>query len=209
MVELNDLEKIVASVSFKYSKSIKGMEIQDLMQELWVHMLIKRPNDIRLAQIECRNKAIDLYRLDHRISDHESIHNIDTYEDEITKRVLYNTIAYERNEVFDEFLAKEIIESFSGRERTYVIAKCYYSSIYMYNLISYLQGEINKLIDNLSKDRYDNLVRYNKIGVMHTDKAIAEVFLDITSSSSSMRKMKYKILTQIKNYGMSESLYNV
>lgn len=216
-VTMDLLQERLVNVAKKYARKAASIELDDFIQELWVWMCEKQPEDLAWATVQMENRCKDLLRKDYRVSG--GITSMDM-KDPLTDVKLYGpkpSFLYgadtdsEPYQKYDPSLSHGCFDSPSenaesadnlirfldvlgSRERMYVIAKGYLSG----NLVCY-KDLFKDLLSQVDDERREILSNAKKVD---SDDTILKVFLNIKTgvNSGSARAVKNNVGRAVISY---------
>lgn len=211
------VQRAILMIARKNARGFKGMDFEDLVQELWIHMIEKQPEDIELAYKQLKNYCTSLFRKDcHKMGGIETVDMKDPLvEKSLTTRpsgLNYNVSAdakcyqyvdpsfnqansrdpYDTASSSDNVL--ELLNHLGVRERKFVVAKGY-----LYGNIEDYRDEYNQMYSELTDDKKKELDDCSKPG---SDDIIMKVFLNIKTGTNSgtVRSIKTNIRRAIRKF---------
>jgi len=189
----SELDNYIKSVARRFSYSIRGMETDDLYQELWLDVCSKNYTEMPLAITAIRNKAKDIYfkekvhLSDRYLTDDETLCDIFLLEETLDEYLFYisNDDEHDRDTLAD---IRKIVDSLDGKYRKYVICKMYLDC----NIEEY-EDEFNSITANLPKNQKDELLGRKKIVKNDSQRNFTGLGIDTLIS-------KYVLNFTSKNY---------
>lgn len=153
--EFIQLDNIIKRTARRFAPKIRGMEYEDLYQELWLDAIQKDYSSLPLANTSIKNKAIDILKkeykhyYDRELSEDDEVNDIFLKEETLDNYLYY---VYE----FDSYAKADllsVIDKLDEQCRKYLVCKVYLDCNF-----ECLEDEFNKIVSSLSKEEKDELL---------------------------------------------------
>lgn len=177
-----ELDKIIKSVARQFAPKIRGMETEDLYQELWLDTCSKNYSSMPLANTSIHNKAIDILRREYKHYYDRNLIEEDEVNDIFLKEETLDTYLYYVNEYDSATVADllKVLNSLDDKYKKYVVCKVYLDCNF-----EELEGEFKRITASLSDNQMKELLGRNesKRTGLGIDKLIAEYVLNFKSEN--------------------------
>lgn len=178
----SELDKIIKSVARQFAPKIRGMETEDLYQELWLDTCSKNYSSMPLANTSIHNKAIDILRREYKHYYDRNLIEEDEVNDIFLKEETLDTYLYYVNEYDSATVADllKVLNSLDDKYKKYVVCKVYLDCNF-----EELEGEFKRITASLSDNQMKELLGRNesKRTGLGIDKLIAEYVLNFKSEN--------------------------
>lgn len=178
----SELDKIIKSVARQFAPKIRGMETEDLYQELWLDTCSKNYSSMPLANTSIHNKAIDILRREYKHYYDRNLIEEDEVNDIFLKEETLDTYLYYVNEYDSATVADllKVLNNLDDKYKKYVVCKVYLDCNF-----EELEGEFKRITASLSDNQMKELLGRNesKRTGLGIDKLIAEYVLNFKSEN--------------------------
>lgn len=192
-----------AEKSFRQGNNRMYKDVEDLIQDLFVHMIKENPSTLQEARWKIKCKLTDIYRSDFRKSEHLSGYDLtregetSEYSDDDSYMIIADTVRFDpyyevsNDEIIENF--KNLLNNCSERCRKYVISKLYLDR----DGLDCFSEEFAEIFEGLTEEG-KNIIRNSKRP--SSDDTIAKSVLGLKSGTNagSMRTMKKGELEELK-----------
>lgn len=151
----SELDNIIIRTARKFAPKIRGMEYEDLYQELWLDAIQKDYSSLPLANVSIHNKAIDILKkeykhyYDRELSEDDEVNDVFLKEETLDNYLYY---VYENDACITTDFIKAL-NRLDEKYRKYLIVKVYLDCNF-----ECLEEEFNRIMDSLPKNQKDELL---------------------------------------------------
>ena len=155
----SELDVIIKSTANRFASKMRGLDKEDLYQELWLDTLEKAYCNMAYANTSIHNKAVDILKreykhyYDRNLIEDEEINDI-FLKEETLDAYLYYVNEYDSHTIADLL---KVVENLDEKYRKYFVCKCYLDCN-----IECLEDEFNRITASLTKSEKDELLGRNE-----------------------------------------------